>query len=173
MQVDIPALLASSSLPTEAERAYLNQLLNTSNDEISRLTAAIDKLVLEREALQCNVVSYKAILAPIRRLPEDMLREIFVSCLPSNKAAAIAITEAPLLLGRICLSWREIALSTPALWASIHVHILHFLGLADVQAPAALPGSPDLACTVWDVSFDNPSNIEDLMTPLCWISSNH
>ncbi|KAJ7592787.1 hypothetical protein C8J56DRAFT_1161829 [Mycena floridula] len=124
MHLNIPELLASSSLPTEAERVYLNQLLETSNDEISRLTAAIDKLVLEREKLQSNVVAYKAVLAPIRLLPEDMLREIFVNCLPSNKPACITITDAPLLLGRICRSWRKIALSTSALWASIHVQFL-------------------------------------------------
>ncbi|KAJ7592523.1 hypothetical protein C8J56DRAFT_478909 [Mycena floridula] len=133
MHIDIPALLASSSLPTEAESAYLNQLLETSNDEISRLTAAIDKLVLEREALKRNVTSYKAILAPIRRLPEDMLREIFVSCLPYNKAMAPVITDAPLLLGRVCRSWRELSLSTPALWASIHVQFSPFIAVHRVR----------------------------------------
>ncbi|KAJ7592577.1 hypothetical protein C8J56DRAFT_1045048 [Mycena floridula] len=133
MHIDIPELLASSSLPTEAERAYLNQLLSTSNDEISRLTAAIDKLVLERETLQQNVASYQAILAPIRRLPEDMLREAFVHCLPSNEAAATVITDTPLLLGRICRSWREIALSTPALWASIHVQFFQNFKPPQVQ----------------------------------------
>ncbi|KAJ7592815.1 hypothetical protein C8J56DRAFT_1161846 [Mycena floridula] len=127
MHLDIPELLASSSLPTGAERAYLNQLLDTSNDEISRLTAAIDELVVEREKLQANVVAYKAVLAPIRLLPEDMLREIFINCLPSNKPAAIAITDAPLLLGRICRSWRDLALSTSELWASIHVQFSHQL----------------------------------------------
>ncbi|KAJ7592818.1 hypothetical protein C8J56DRAFT_483340 [Mycena floridula] len=122
MHLNIPDLLALSSLPTKAERVYLNQLLDNSNDEISRLTAAIDKLVLEREQLQSNVAAYKSVLAPIRLLPEDMLREIFLNCLPSNKPADIAITDAPLLLGRICRTWRELALSTPELWASIHVH---------------------------------------------------
>ncbi|KAJ7592788.1 hypothetical protein C8J56DRAFT_482830 [Mycena floridula] len=133
MHLNIPEVLASSSPLTEAERAYLNQLLDTSNDEISRLTAAIDKLVLEREKLQSNVMAYKAVLAPIRLLPEDMLREIFVNCLPSNKPADIAITDAPLLLGRICRSWRELVLSTPELWASIHVHFLHPFDTIRVQ----------------------------------------
>lgn len=127
--INIAELLASSSLPTEAERAQLNQLLHSSNDEISRLTAAIDKLVLQREALQRNVASYKAILAPIRLLPEDMLREIFLRCLPCNKAAAPVIADAPLLLGRICRSWRELALSTTALWVSIHVKFSPLLDL--------------------------------------------
>ncbi|KAJ7583302.1 hypothetical protein C8J56DRAFT_953601 [Mycena floridula] len=126
-------LLASSSLPTEAERDHINQLIDTSNHEISRLTAIIDKLVLEREALQRNVASYKAILAPIRLLNDDILREIFIHCLPVNRTAATVITEAPLLLGRICRSWRELALSTPALWASIRVDFSHFLDLPRAQ----------------------------------------
>ncbi|KAJ7583304.1 hypothetical protein C8J56DRAFT_953604 [Mycena floridula] len=129
--LEIPEMLASSSLPTEAERAHIKQFLDTSNDEISRLTAVIDKLVLEREALQRNVASYKAILAPIRLLNDDILREIFIHCLSVNKAAVI--TDAPLLLGRICRSWRELALSTPALWASIRVDFSHFLDFPRAQ----------------------------------------
>ncbi|KAJ7592519.1 hypothetical protein C8J56DRAFT_478871 [Mycena floridula] len=121
MHLEISELLASSSLPTEAERAHLIHLLNTSNDEISRLTASIDELVMQRELLQHNVASYKAILAPIRRLPPEVLQEIFMSCLPSGKAVAPSTTVAPLLLGRISRSWRELALSTQPLWASMHV----------------------------------------------------
>ncbi|KAJ7592578.1 hypothetical protein C8J56DRAFT_928975, partial [Mycena floridula] len=133
MHIDIPQLLASSSPPTEAERVHLNQLLDTTNDEIFRLTAAINKLVLDREALRQNVASYQAILASIRRLPEDMLREIFVRCLPSNKAANTMTTEAPLLLGLVCRSWREISLTTPALWASIHVRFFQNLEPLQIQ----------------------------------------
>ncbi|KAJ7592507.1 hypothetical protein C8J56DRAFT_478812 [Mycena floridula] len=121
MHLEISALLAYSSFPTEAERAHLIHLLNTSNNEISRLTASIDELIMQRELLQHNVASYKAILAPIRRLPSEVLQEIFVSCLPPGKAVAPSTTVAPLLLGRISRSWRELALSTPPLWASIHV----------------------------------------------------
>ncbi|KAJ7578717.1 hypothetical protein C8J56DRAFT_1111824 [Mycena floridula] len=127
--LNISELLASPSLPTEGEREQLNQLLRSSNDEISRLTATIDKLVLQRETLQRNIASYKAIIAPIRLLPEDVLREIFVRCLPCSEAAATVTTDAPLLLGRICRSWRELALSTTALWTSIHVKFSHLLDL--------------------------------------------
>ncbi|KAJ7601142.1 hypothetical protein C8J56DRAFT_880671 [Mycena floridula] len=131
--MEIDELLASGSPPTQAQRAHLNRLIDTSNDEISRLNAAIDKLITEREMLQQNVASYKAFLAPIRRLPGDMLRDIFVSCLPMNKAADIAITDAPLLLGRVCRSWRELAMSTPQLWASIHVRFAENLDSTTVQ----------------------------------------
>ncbi|KAJ7592525.1 hypothetical protein C8J56DRAFT_928859 [Mycena floridula] len=62
-----------------------------------------------------------------------MLREIFVHCLPFNKAAATAMTDAPLLLGRICRSWRKISLTTPALWASIHVSFTRKMGSLKVE----------------------------------------
>ncbi|KAJ7601180.1 hypothetical protein C8J56DRAFT_912353 [Mycena floridula] len=167
MPVNVPELLASSSIPTEAERAHLNQLLDASNAEISRLTAAIHKLVQEREALEQNVASYKIILAPIRRLPEDMLREIFVHCLPANKAAATVITDAPLLLGRICHSWRELALSTPALWASIHVQFPYDVDLAraqrlcdEAQTWLARSGTCPLTIKVLEIGDNQPPGID-------------
>ncbi|KAJ7592516.1 hypothetical protein C8J56DRAFT_1161665 [Mycena floridula] len=136
MHIDIPELLASSSLPTEAESAYLNQLLETSNDEISRLTAAIDKLVMEREALKRDVTSYKAILAPIRRLPEDMLREIFRLCQEAHiwiqRSGTCPLTiglnhgncEDPLVIEftksliRLSTRWRSMEITSPLEWLS-------------------------------------------------------
>ncbi|KAJ7581408.1 hypothetical protein C8J56DRAFT_833435 [Mycena floridula] len=171
MDLQIPEFLASSSPLTVAERANINQLLDTSNNEISRLSAAIDKLVLEKERLQANVASYKAILAPIRLLPEDMLREIFVSCLPSEEAASTAITDAPLLLGRVCRSWREIALSTPELWTSIHIQFLFetdTLRLCDeAHAWIARSGTCPLTIRVtWNTVTDDPvpGNFIDSLT---------
>ncbi|KAJ7983054.1 phosphotransferase enzyme family-domain-containing protein [Mycena polygramma] len=58
-----------------------------------------------------------ALLDPIIRLPIELSSDIFLRCLPST--ASSASHTAPLLLARICHSWREIAHSTPALWAAI------------------------------------------------------
>ncbi|KAF7364859.1 hypothetical protein MVEN_00356200 [Mycena venus] len=57
----------------------------------------------------------------MRRIPQDVLVEIFMSCLPSEHNALIDSAEAPLLLGRICRHWRCVAYSTPMLWSSIHI----------------------------------------------------
>ncbi|KAJ7661526.1 hypothetical protein DFH06DRAFT_988162, partial [Mycena polygramma] len=58
-----------------------------------------------------------ALLDPNIRLPIELSSDIFLRCLPSTASSASHI--APLLLVRICHSWREIAHSTPALWAAM------------------------------------------------------
>ncbi|KAJ7252155.1 hypothetical protein B0H12DRAFT_1118743, partial [Mycena haematopus] len=49
----------------------------------------------------------------------------------------MSASEAPVLLGHICSSWRAISLSTPRLWASLHV-------------VEPVPGPPHLATTAFD-----------------------
>ncbi|KAJ7592561.1 hypothetical protein C8J56DRAFT_479293 [Mycena floridula] len=178
MHINIPELLASSSPPSEAERAHVNQLLDISNDEICRLTATIDKLVLERELLQRNVASYEAILAPIRLLSDDVLREIFVSCLPPNKAAATATADAPLLLGLICRYWRQLSLSTPALWASIQVQFSPSLASVDVQrlcdeakAWLARSGTCPLTIQLSDINCKHPDSAINFVRSLTRFSN--
>jgi hypothetical protein len=58
---------------------------------------------------------------PINRLPQDVLAEVFVQCLPKFELGSSIeglSTEdvAPLLLCSVCSSWRELALSLPRLW---------------------------------------------------------
>ncbi|KAF7299754.1 F-box domain-containing protein [Mycena chlorophos] len=57
----------------------------------------------------------------MRRLPAELLQEIFVQCLPRERNPAMCSLEAPVLLGRICRHWRNLALATPALWARLHI----------------------------------------------------
>ncbi|KAJ6586341.1 hypothetical protein DFH09DRAFT_977923, partial [Mycena vulgaris] len=64
-----------------------------------------------------------ALISPTRHLPLDILQEIFLACLPTHRNCVMSATEAPVLLGRICSSWRTISLSTPRLWSSLHIAV--------------------------------------------------
>ncbi|KAJ6561761.1 hypothetical protein B0H19DRAFT_87398 [Mycena capillaripes] len=46
---------------------------------------------------------------------------VFPVCLPADRNANMSSAEAPLLLWHVCRSWRNVALSTPRLWASLHI----------------------------------------------------
>ncbi|TDL22670.1 hypothetical protein BD410DRAFT_212844 [Rickenella mellea] len=52
-------------------------------------------------------------------LPAELLIEIFLYCLPADGFPCPSRREAPLLLGRVCRTWREVTLNTPQLWAQI------------------------------------------------------
>ncbi|KAF8138032.1 hypothetical protein K438DRAFT_1638576 [Mycena galopus ATCC 62051] len=83
--------------------------LQSLDNRIAELQKAIDELAEERTAVQAYVDAHKALISPIRRLPPEMLQEIFVACLPTHRNCAMSTMEAPILLGRICSSWRVIS----------------------------------------------------------------
>ncbi|KAK6977581.1 hypothetical protein R3P38DRAFT_2810119 [Favolaschia claudopus] len=89
--------------------------------EIADLQKAIDKLEEKRRDLNVYVDGHKALISPVRRMPPDVLSEIFIACLPTHRNCAMSASEAPVLLGRICSSWRALSLATPRLWASLHI----------------------------------------------------
>ncbi|KAJ6508384.1 hypothetical protein C8R45DRAFT_967225 [Mycena sanguinolenta] len=64
----------------------------------------------------------------MRLIPQEILQEIFISCLSTKHNALIDHNEAPLLLGRVCRYWRSVAYhSTPMLWSSIHIPLSGYL----------------------------------------------
>ncbi|KAK7470066.1 hypothetical protein VKT23_001504 [Stygiomarasmius scandens] len=102
------------------------------DSEISRLEAALFSLKQERNAVQQLIDAHKALLSPARRLPPDILSQIFVRCLPEDRNATRSLTDAPLSLGRVCRLWRQVASVTPHLWTSIHIALpenvdIHYL----------------------------------------------
>ncbi|KAJ7302101.1 hypothetical protein DFH08DRAFT_991933 [Mycena albidolilacea] len=60
-----------------------------------------------------------AVTDPVARLPLELSSKIFIHTLPLLPVPAAI--DAPLLLLNICSAWRNIALSTSALWDAIHI----------------------------------------------------
>ncbi|KAG7086395.1 hypothetical protein E1B28_002350 [Marasmius oreades] len=95
------------------------------------LESALRQLRGQQEELRIYAQDHKAILSPARRLFPELWSEIFLWCLPEHlehhlarRSAGDNITDvsaldAPLLLTRVCSTWREIALSAPKLWSNI------------------------------------------------------
>ncbi|KAJ7853860.1 hypothetical protein B0H13DRAFT_2081923 [Mycena leptocephala] len=57
---------------------------------------------------------------PVLTLPPEITSEIFVHCMPGLQHV-VNTNAAPLLLMRVCRTWRKIATSTPALWTTFYV----------------------------------------------------
>lgn len=76
------------------------------------------------EHRQKSIISNKAIVfAPIRRMPPEVLGCIFEHCVeplepffPAATTSVINPAKAPLLLTRVCRTWRRIAFGTPTIW---------------------------------------------------------
>ncbi|PPR04009.1 hypothetical protein CVT24_010502 [Panaeolus cyanescens] len=58
---------------------------------------------------------------PFDTLPLELQLEIFSHCLPPSPS--FDPNEAPLLIARVCRTWRTVVLSTPRLWSTFEVEI--------------------------------------------------
>ncbi|KAF7367744.1 hypothetical protein MSAN_00838300 [Mycena sanguinolenta] len=127
--------LRTNYVPSDEEIAHLRDFLVGPTEQLAKIQAQIDEMELvvgqlkaKRESLQIDIDAHKALISPMRHIPDDVLRAIFFACLPTAHNALIDIAEAPLLLGRICRRWRVVAYSTPMLWTSIHIAPLRSCG---------------------------------------------
>ncbi|KAF5341860.1 hypothetical protein D9611_001122 [Ephemerocybe angulata] len=103
--------------------AHLDSYLTNQLSTLTALDAEIDSLTQKRKELNESIDAHKRLRSPIRRLPKELLLEIFVLCLPARHQPVLAEWKAPLLLTRVCKSWRTLVMSAPVLWSSLHVAI--------------------------------------------------
>ncbi|KAJ7672184.1 hypothetical protein DFH06DRAFT_979499 [Mycena polygramma] len=99
----------------------VRKFVTDATAEIARYESLIRELKEKRQAAQRSLDS---IIYPVLTLPPEITSEIFFHCLPTcadEECNTADADEAPLLLLRICRTWRKIAISTPALWASIEL----------------------------------------------------
>ncbi|KAF8200048.1 hypothetical protein K438DRAFT_1823111 [Mycena galopus ATCC 62051] len=120
--------LGTNYCPEDAEVAQIEALLvepcfqlKRLDDEIAVMRKTLNKLAEERDALADYVNAHRTLISPLRRLPLDIIQEIFMACLPTHRNCVMSAQEAPVILGRICSSWRTISLSTPRLWSRLHI----------------------------------------------------
>lgn len=123
-------LMDGNQVPTDEERKVLSQFLGKVDAKLSAvretmggLKEKLQTLEREEEALLEAAEPYKRALSPFRRLPEDMIREIFSACLDPGHNSTMSNKNAPMFLTQISSGLRQIAVTTPVLWTSIHIPI--------------------------------------------------
>ncbi|KAJ7157538.1 hypothetical protein C8R43DRAFT_921527 [Mycena crocata] len=121
-------ILYTNTIPSDKECQRIRELLvGPRNDvadlthEIERMQVLLNKLISKRERLNAFIDAHAALVSPVRRLPDDVVGEIFAAALPCDRNAIMSATEAPMLFSRVCRAWRTVAFTTPRLWSSLHV----------------------------------------------------
>ncbi|KAJ7114029.1 hypothetical protein C8R44DRAFT_549326, partial [Mycena epipterygia] len=104
---------------------FIQSIVSTSGSRLAYLETEISRLqerLKELEEERASLASYRAehaILSPLRRIPPEVLGEIFVWTLPDALNAGRDLKDSPWLLTHISRRWRETVLSTPSLWSFI------------------------------------------------------
>ncbi|KAJ6447809.1 hypothetical protein C8R47DRAFT_149030 [Mycena vitilis] len=92
--------------------------------QITRLKEQLAQLKSERTRLYGYRVQHKSMLSPIRRMPTEVLGEIFAWASVVSDSSRLYDTQSTRtswVLSHICHRWRAIALATPALWSLISI----------------------------------------------------
>lgn len=152
-------LLKSNMAPNQLEQATMSafmahplESIASIDSQIQHLQNAIQKLQVTRGDLVHVVADFQLVTQPIRRVPQDVLAEIFMILVesefsqytptftfqpsPDDDVSATTTPERHLsqnaawTVSRVCSAWRRLAQSTPRLWSYLRVHW-------DVPAPVS------------------------------------
>ncbi|KAJ7649859.1 hypothetical protein FB45DRAFT_818961, partial [Roridomyces roridus] len=108
-----PELICNNTSPSDPEAAIISDTIQKARADLARVEHAIRSLVSQRQELEEVIHSHTGIL--LRRLPNELLSEIFLRCV-DDKAPFNAAQNANWIVARVCSRWRGVALSSPNLW---------------------------------------------------------
>ncbi|KAF8073299.1 hypothetical protein FPV67DRAFT_1409700 [Lyophyllum atratum] len=117
----------NGGLLSDREYRRARRLISDTEKVVISLDQEIQRLIAKREEVAERLSRFRFAAAPYKRLPIEILSEIFVRTLdhysvdfpPANYSAA------PWVLQQICSSWRRVALNEPRLWNDLTIFIGH------------------------------------------------
>ncbi|KAJ7071579.1 hypothetical protein C8F01DRAFT_441104 [Mycena amicta] len=127
------ALIEEAMLKSDARLAFLDKEISRlvdsnmpkSGSHSTFFDSDSSKLMVKWEEERVSLLDYraqnKAVISSLRRIPPEVLGEIFSLTLPVRvqDTAFSTIRDSPWVLTHICKRWREIAVSTPSLWSRV------------------------------------------------------
>ncbi|KAE9405577.1 hypothetical protein BT96DRAFT_791989, partial [Gymnopus androsaceus JB14] len=96
--------------------------ITEAETEVQCIDDEISKLKLQKEAKLVEIVSLQDILSPIRRVPLEILSEIFESACVQDDEDGVFLSvrramRCALVITAVCSAWRKVALATPRIWS--------------------------------------------------------
>lgn len=134
------SILSTSFFPDNGEACDISLRLQVRGKRIAALEQTIQELCAQRDALQLTNTIGQSLLAPIRKLPVEILADIFIQCIPTvhmpldvndpefdpermNGIHDVARSRHPtfirLRLSQVSRRWRDIISDTPSMWTSL------------------------------------------------------
>ncbi|KAF8154392.1 hypothetical protein K438DRAFT_1522058, partial [Mycena galopus ATCC 62051] len=126
-------LLRTNEPPLESEVPYIRSLVSAAAARLAIFHKEILPLQLHQELVKQDYAEllsfydqHYGAISPLRRMPNELLQEIFFWSLPSVQdskySKEIQMQDSPWILTHICQKWRALAINTPGLWSIIAIN---------------------------------------------------
>jgi hypothetical protein len=134
------------ALPTPNEARLVKESIELLEIQLQSAMVALMRAQLAVTTLQRHIEERRAWIAPIRRLPHDILSNIFLDVCEEGE------WWTPLNLAEVCQVWRGSMLATPKAWSHLslrdtpspEVHSLYFTRSAPYPLHMSLPEELDV-----------------------------
>ena len=125
----LATLLSVLKRPLEHVDKYVVSLVEEIHDTETLRDQMAEAVVTLSTMIQAGLQSIKykreGILHPLRRLPPEILLQIFHECVAEevenlrNQLPSSTVIQSPMVLAGVCTKWRRIVLRNPRLWCYI------------------------------------------------------
>ncbi|KAJ7231034.1 hypothetical protein B0H12DRAFT_1029649 [Mycena haematopus] len=126
-------LLTTNEPPEDSESTFIRSVISKTadrlaslEDEIYKVKEKLKHLEDQRASLSSHRTQHDAILSPLRRMPPELLSEIFSSTLPSLRETwdnrKHYMDHSSWVLSHVSSCWRMVSLSIPSLWSTIVIN---------------------------------------------------
>ncbi|KAJ7704737.1 hypothetical protein B0H16DRAFT_1636919 [Mycena metata] len=123
-----PEYLHSNYLPpdsvivcTRREIAVAETGIAHVEEKMADLERVINQLRLRRQSLRDFITNHRRVLAPIRRLPTELLSEIFSHCVQRDAYEWDPTRNMEWILVQVSRAWRAVSISIPQIWSCISI----------------------------------------------------
>ncbi|KZV87562.1 hypothetical protein EXIGLDRAFT_697473 [Exidia glandulosa HHB12029] len=121
---------ARAALRERAKRAQTalhdaNEAVRAAQEAAASAQQSVDHITQLEHIVDERLAVSRGLLHPIRRLPDELLAMIF-TLRPIFYSMSRPVPCLPFALAAVCRRWRRVALSTPALWATLSCSIKDF-----------------------------------------------
>ncbi|KAJ6467179.1 hypothetical protein C8R47DRAFT_1078746 [Mycena vitilis] len=166
-------MLSHNAPPSEGHAAFIRALLGIGIMELDQVNSQIEQannnlaqLIARRDTVTSRLTKYRSVLSPIRRMPAELLCEIFLHTAgrPNRwDPRPMLPHQVPFVLGQISRLWRNVAINLPSLWNNIDIYDTWQLGanstlvpLSSLKTQLARSRSTPLVVTVesWSPTID-------------------
>ncbi|KAL1752024.1 hypothetical protein FB107DRAFT_278110 [Schizophyllum commune] len=143
-------LLRDGVAPSPFDCELINEYSRLLTTELEHVDACISQTGSAREKIVAQLAIGRSLVAPIRRLPGDILSDIFLQYYNAEKSSPtkmISYAVAP-----VCYTWWTVARSTTALWTNISLGPSAARMRHHLDACVDLSGSRELDIYAFDAS---------------------